>query len=466
MSALKVGFARTNITPMSDIAVCGYFKPRFATGVLDDLEVNACAIEIKEKKVLLISADLCHFSTEVADRIRKEIEKRTGVPYEAIFLSATHTHTSPYIGKCTEGNEDEDGKSFSPEYIDQLVKQYTELFVVKTVDAAIYALADLKSAKMGIGFSKAPGIAFVRRYIMKDGSVRTNPGVNNPDVVRPVGEIDDSVNVIRFDREGGETVVIAHFGCHPDVVGGTMISADWPGFFRRQFEKAVDNTKCIFFNGAQGDINHVNVFPKAGDFNDMFNDFDGVSRGYGHARHMGRVVAAAVLQVYDKVEYIEPDSLDYVQTTVNLPSQMPSDIDDIDVATAHKYVELHEAGKDSEIPYKAMMLTTIVAEALRICRWENGPETIPMYLTALRIGDVALLGIPGEPFNGISKIIKSTPGWKMICPVILTNGSTGYFPMMDSYTEGGYEARSSEFKAGVAELIASECQKLMGEIKA
>ena len=67
--------------------------------------------------------------------------------------------------------------------------------------------------------------------------------------------------------------------------------------------------KAIFFNGAQGDVNHVNVNAKGGDFNDTYHDFDDVDRGYGHARHMGNVVAAAVLQVFDKVNYTDVDSL-------------------------------------------------------------------------------------------------------------------------------------------------------------
>ena len=465
MSNLRAGFARVNITPMTDIAIAGYFKPRFCTGVLDDLEANVLALEKDGVTVLFAAADLCGFKTQAADRFRKAISKATGVPYEAVFLSATHTHTGPYLLFCSEGNEDEEGNKFEPEYIQKLIDEYDAFLEHRLTDAAKFAIADLKDARMGIAVSRAPGIAFVRRYIMKDGSVRTNPGVLNPDVVRPVGEIDDAVNVLRFDREGADTIVLANFGCHPDVVGGNKISADWPGFFRRTFEKTVDNTKCLFFNGAEGDINHVNVFPKGGDFNDMFNDFDGVSRGYGHARHMGRVVAGAVLQVYDKVEYVDVPSLKFGRSVVQIPTQMPSDIDDIDVATAHKYVELHEAGKDSEIPYSAMMLTTIVAEALRICRLEHGPEFIPMELTAVAIGDVVMFGIPGEPFNGIGKGIKAAEGWKMVCPCCLTNGETGYFPMADSYEEGGYEARSSEFKAGVAELIIVEGTGLIGSLR-
>lgn len=465
MSNLKAGFARVNITPMTDIAIAGYFKPRFCTGVLDDLEANVLALEKDGVTVIFAAVDNCGIKTEASDRYRNAMAKAAGVPYEAVFLSATHTHTGPYLVSCSEGNEDEEGNKFDPEYIQQLIDEYGDFLEHRLCDAARFAVEDLKEAKLGIAVSKAPGIAFVRRYIMKDGSVRTNPGVLNPDVVRPVGEIDDAVNVLRFDREGADTIVLANFGCHPDVVGGNKISGDWPGFFRRTFEKTVDNTKCLFFNGAEGDINHVNVFPKGGDFNDMFNDFDGVSRGYGHARHMGRVVAGAVLQVYDKVEYIDVPSLKYVQTTIKLPTQMPSDLDDIDIETAHKYVELHEAGKDAEIPYNAMMLTTIVAEALRMVRFENGPEYIPMYLSAVAIGDVVMFGIPGEPFNGIGKGIKSAEGWKMVCPCCLTDGETGYFPMADSYEEGGYEARSSEFKAGVAELIISEGLKLIETLK-
>ena len=33
---------------------------------------------------------------------------------------------------------------------------------------------------MGFAVGSAPNVAFIRRYIMKNGEIRTNPGVNNP----------------------------------------------------------------------------------------------------------------------------------------------------------------------------------------------------------------------------------------------------------------------------------------------
>ena len=39
----------------------------------------------------------------------------------------------------------------------------------------------------------------------------------------------------------------------------------------------------------------------------------------------------------------------------------------------------------------------------------------------------------------------------MIIPCCNTNGKEDCFPMQDSYDEGGYEARKTNFKAGVGE---------------
>ena len=112
-----------------------------------------------------------------------------------------------------------------------------------------------------------------------------------------------------------------------------------------------------------------------------------------------------------------------------------------------------------------MMLTTVVAEAQRMLRLENGPESFRMELSGVAIGPVVMVGIPGEPFNDIGLGIKDTEGWDVILPCCLTNGYIGYFPTMNAYTEGGYEARSSSFKAGVAERIVGESKKLLTKLK-
>lgn len=457
MNRLKAGFSRVNATPPLGIGVVGYYKPRYADAILDELEITAIALTAGKEKVVLISYDVCYIEEHVNERFRKAIMDATGLSKEAIYIHATHTHNGPFLER------NDDGINFLDANAEENIEEeYCKTICRKMADAAKLALEDLKPARMGWGVGQAPNISFIRRFRMKDGSIRTNPGVNNPDILEPVGTVDERVNVLRFDREGAETIVLVNFGTHPDTVGGSGITTDWPGFVRRTVEKTLDNTKCIFFNGIQGDVNHVNVFPKGGFLNDTFHDFDDVSRGYGHARYMGRVVAGGVLQVFDKVKYVDVDSVRALSRTIQVPSNMPKPED---MPEAYRIDTLHKAGKDDEIPYSGMMLTTVVAEAARMILLEHGPEYFSMELSGIAIGDVVLVGIPAEPFTGVGLDLKDTNDWELVLPTCLTNGCQGYFPMREAYEEGGYEARSSNFAPGVAECVIEEGKALMEALR-
>ena len=447
MNTLKAGFSRINITPMMGIAVQGYFKPRYAEGELDDLYVRALALQCGEAKAVVLSLDHCGVVQALTDEFRKCVADATGISPDAVFISASHTHTGPMLTAALD---------------DPLQKEYFSFACHKIADAAMLALQDLKPARMGWGVGEAPNIAFVRRFRMKDGSVRTNPGVGNPEILHPIGDVDERVSVLRFDQEAGKSLVLIHFSNHPDTVGGSKISADWPGFACKTVEQAIDNTACLFFNGTMGDVNHVNVNPTGGYLNDMFMDFDDVARGYGHTRYMGRVVAAGVLQAYDKVQYVDVDSLRFAQKVIHVPANIPSAEE---LPEALYICKLHEEGRDADLPYTGMVLTTKVSAALRMLRLEHGPEAFSMRLSAIALGPVALAGIPGQPFNATGIQIKDLPGWDLIIPCSQTNGAEGYYPTQDAYDEGGYEAGSSPFKAGVAEFIVSETKQLLDSLK-
>lgn len=443
--AFQVGYAEVNINPPLGIFVHGYYIDRFAKGFLDDLLASAMALRCGEKTVLMIAVDNCLIKTHIADDYRRSIAEATGVAAENIFLCASHTHTGPELG---DGYEDS--------------KQYTAFLGSRLCDAATLALADLKNAKMGFIYGWAPErVAYIRRYKMKDGSTWTCPPINDPNIDHPIGTLDQRVNVLRFDREGGETVVLVNYGVHADTVNGELISSDWPGWMRRTLEKALDGVKCMFFPGAEGDVGSTHVNPTGGDMNDTEISFDNEMKSPGMARFVGRALAGTVLQVYDKAAYVDVDSIDCVCKTLKIPTNMPMPED---LPLAHKYKELHDAGRDDLIPYTAMELTTVVAEALRMCELEHGPEFIELTLTGIRIGNVALVGIPGEPFTDVGVRIKEAEGWDLILPCALTNGYQGYFPMQSAFDEGGYEARTSQYAAGVAERIIAGGKELLEEM--
>ena len=455
MNKLQAGFSKLNINPPMGTPINGYYIHRHVEGFLDDIEVVALALKVEETTIVMLSVDVCLLSDKLCRELRAKIAAATGLPLDAIWLHCTHTHTAPQIADTF----DVAGLEFPEQQ--QLLDEYYQFFSRRLTDAAVLAINDLKSAKMGWAVGNAPKISFVRRFRMKDGSCRTNPGVGNPDILHPIGDVDERVNVLRFDR-AEDSLVLVNFGCHPDTVGGSLVSGDWPGFLRRRLEKSLDNVKCIFFNGAQGDVNHVNVNAKDGDFNDTFHDFDDVDRGYGHARHMGNVVAGAVMQVYDKVNYRDVDSLRFLSHTSSLPSNMPTAEQ---LPLARKYNDLHLAGRDEEIPFKGMELTTVVAEAARMLRLEHGPEFFNLDLYGIAIGDISLVGIPGEPFTSIGRGLKEAENWDLVLPVCLINAYAGYFPSRNAYDEGGYESRSSIYKAGVAEQIVEDGTELLKQLR-
>ncbi len=451
MNKLQVGFSRIDNTPGLGVHLDGYFIERYSEGALDPLYINTVAFSDGEHTAILITIDMLGMDKNSTAKWREAISAKTGVSVNSIYVTSSHSHTAP--------GPIRDGIVYS-----ELSLEFYNMMARRVIDSAVLAIQDLKPARMGYGKGKAENVSFCRRYIMKDGSCRTNPGVGNPDIDHPLKDVDSEVSVLRFDREGAETIVVFNFANHPDVVGGSKFSADWPGAARATIERVFPNVKSAFCNGAQGDINHVNVNPTGGYSNDLFNDFDDVARGYNHAWYIGRVVAAGVMQTYDKVQYVDVESVGSLVKTILIPSNKPTEEE---MPEARHLWQMHEAGRDAELPYTGMMLTTKIADAKRklALYGDNAPDNFEFDLIGLRLGNVAFLGIPGEPFSEVGSQIKLAKNYDFVIPTCLTNGYEGYFPTFDAYKEGGYEAGSSRFKAGVAERIVAGALDVLAELK-
>lgn len=453
MNPLMAGYASVNINPPLGIGMMGYYIPRYARGFLDDLEASALALSLGKETVLLLSVDTCLIFTEDCKAYLEQITTATGIPCSNIFLSATHTHTGPLLAPTDMFEADE-----------TVIKVYADFLGNRLTDLAQLALADRKTAKMGFIQGWAPErIAYIRRYKMKDGTTMTCPPVGDPNIDHPLGELDQRVHVLRFDQENGQSIVLVNYGIHTDTVNGDLISSDFPGWMRRTLDKALDGVKCMFFPGAQGDVGSTHVFPSGGDMNDTEISFDNEMKSPGMARFIGRALAGTVLQVYDKVEYVPVDNMKILHKTLEIPANVPTAEE---LPRAKLYKQLHDEDRDDEIPYTAMELTTVVAEACRMCALEHGPESFQIDLTGLRIGPVALIGIPGEPFTDIGMRIKDTKGWAAIMPCCLVNGSDCcYFPTEAAFSEGGYEARSSRYKSSVAQILVDGSKELLNELE-
>jgi len=458
----RAGFSRADITPPLGVFMPGYYKARHAKSVLDPLQINCVAFCDGRKTALVMQFDTEGLSDYVADRMRDAVVKATGVDRDAILLHASHTHDGGHL------TQSEDFGPSTDNSVEPLSELYRQMATTRAADAAVEAIRDLKPASLSYQRSFARRISFGRRYLMKDGKVRTNPGTNNPDIVKPAGEPpDESVQVLRIDREDGMPICMINFQTHPDVVGGETITADWPGLTRTVFEAAtLGKTHCIVINGTQGDVNHCNVMPRPGELNGLKRDFDDVDRGYQHSWHMANVIAAAALSVWQKCIPLEGGDISYKCAIVKVPAQKAKDTDEKNLAWADMIWKMHADGKDAEISSKygwyGMELTTEVARAGRIRRMATFADFHDLPIYGVAIGkSVAFGAFPGEPFNDIGKAIKKDSPFPLTILSCLTNGSRGYFPFSDAYVGGGYESATSPFGPTVADdLIAGQLKLL------
>lgn len=432
---MKTGFAKRCITPPTGTPISGYYAPRYVKGVLDDLFARAVVFDDGCKQAAVIALDIVGMGQEYFERIKDAVVKKIGIEKDAIFINCSHTHTGPSLG-------DEDTGLISSE-------SYIEFFVETVSDTVVYAKQDLKETKMSTASAQAKNISFVRRFRMKDGSVATNPGVNNPNIDHVLFQPNETVKLLKLEREDGDDIFVVNFGTHADTIGGEFISADYSGVVCSTIEKALPGTKCMFLLGCEGDVNHVNVNPTKGESAITKIDFDGVPRGIKHSQHMGRVIAGAVLSACSITEEVKSDKISYASKIVQLPSNQENDR----IEEATKIDELYMQGRANELPYKEMELTTVVAEAHRIISLKDGPDYFEYNLSAVKVGDFVFAGIGGEVFTAIGNRILELSPYKDTMLCCITNNYGGYVPNKEAYDEGGYEVVSSNFKKGGDDVI-------------
>ena len=428
------GFARLDITPNLGCPLAGASKVRYADGMLDSLELNCVAFSDGETKAVLITADFLYVMENAATEIRNLIAEKCGIPADHVFMQGLHQHTSLRIGcKPQLGNNGYSDKT----YLDMLYRKYCDLVTL--------ALSDLKEAKLLQAEEEAePHISFIRRYRMQDGKCKTNPTKGNPAIVGPIGQADNTVRLLRFVREDAPDIALVNFTCHPDVVGGTKITADWPGFVRRNTEAEL-GVKCILVNGAQGDSNHLNP---------TCMEREG---GYKHAAFMGRVITDTVKKLWDKAQPMETGKIHAKVEMKYIPTNTSG------IEHLEEYIEwnagigkgTHEKPKDFAFACEIWRVSQLPRETL----FQKVPVAI------LAFGKVAFIGFGGEPFAEYAAKAREAGEGLYVVTACLTDGGQGYLPTKDAYDEGGYEASNSRFDSSVAETLQKTAADLLAEYK-
>lgn len=436
MPGLKAGAARSCITPRVGTHMCGYFSDRLSTDVHDDLFAKAIVLENGDTSIALVVCDLIALFKEDIAVLKERAAALTGIPADHIFVSCTHTHTGPASVSALGTPRDE---------------AYMEKSMERAADAVKLAQERLTEAQIGVASASCPGETFNRRWHMKDGTVRMNPGYQNPDMVRPAGPTDPEVLVLALREPGGAPIaLLANYSLH--YVGSahpTAISADYFGYFDRALQRlAGQEFVGIMANGCCGDINNC----------DFSKPRPEMPHPYFQIERVANVLAATAYGAWQGLrdfDYRDDVALGAATETVTFRRRQSTAAE---VAAAKALLKADTPDAAKEIPdaeSKGFGDWIYAREALLV---EEEPVERPTPIMAVRIGDLGIVGMPGEIFVEYGLQIKERSPFAKTMTVELANDYIGYTPTDKALGQGSYEsrlARSAKAAAGTEGAFVS-----------
>ncbi len=397
---MRAGAAYSDITPPIGTSLAGYFRDRFSTAVHDPLLARALVLDDGRQTAAIVCCDLICITREQTLRTREIASKATGIAPEAIMICCTHTHTGP--------------STITSEAV-QINEAYIEEMPGRIAEAIQSAHTNLRPATLRLGEERDSSVAFVRRFRMKGGYEAFNPGVLNPDIIGPAGEVDPQVNLLRVDDESGEPMaLLGNYALHADVKTGDEISADWPGELCRILQGSYGSKPIsLFANGACGNINHIDVTDS------------GPQSGWAKVQQIARVLGGKMLAASEKSRPMESQSVQVSSRILNIPYH----------PLTPELIAMAREVRSKPNPGLFEKLQADIVE-----NYDLEGKAAEVEVQVIRVGDTALVGIPAEYFTEWGKEIKHWSPFTQTFVIELANDCLGYIPTLQAYYRGGYEA--------------------------
>lgn len=382
MHKLFAGYGEKIITPPLGVDLCGYgfYLDRKAERVIDDLKVRALYLADGERSLLLIACDLIGLTVETSDRIRAGLAKASQIPMSNILLACTHTHSGPATQPLPG--------------LGQVDAAYMKNVEVRIAEAAGEAAAGAEPAEFIHASEAIEPIGYNRRKNDFSG-------------------IDPRLRTASF-KTGRGKIRLLNYACHAVVLGPQKgISADWPGAWIKEIEKA--GGRAVFFQGFCGDIDPVTQLNRWG---------QGTAEDL---RFYGDVLKRRLDKAGKYAMREEQTVLAAAEKRIRIPLNIwgKRDIEREAAAFQRKYAQFPGAARFAQ-EWKGEAFAKFKAFHKKPCL-----ENIPVQ--AMAIGPLRILALPGEVFCGLG--LKLQKSFAPFIPVGYANGSIGYIPSRGAYRD-------------------------------
>jgi len=441
-ASLRAGAAAVDISPAIGVSLDGLLQKHGPIKrVVDPLYARCLVLDDGSTRLPIVMVDACLLSGKVIDRAKTLTAKQTGQATDRILIAATHTHMAPRLAGWTDSEIDR-------KYYDQVTGG-----IAKAIGLSIERLAPAK-----IGWDSIDRKQYLnnRRWIMKPGTVGPNPFGERGDRVvmggspaknrdRPAGPVDPAFTVISVRHlDDRPLALLANFGIHYGTNQKGVASADYFGHFAKSVEAALTDGAeypsmvALISNGASADVGS-----RGGDFKRI--------------RQFADALAKDAHQLTQRINHRADVALGMSETQIELGVRKPE-------ANRLTWARNVLSSKSKGPTHR---WTRIFAEeAIHMAKY---PDCMSIKLQALRIGDLAIVGIPGEVFAGTGLALRRDSPLKTTMTISHANDWHGYIPTPEQHELGGMEVwprRASYLEREASTKIRTQLNRMLRSLSA
>ena len=445
---LTAGAARRTINPPLGTRQTGFrLFGNPVQAIESDLTATAVVLADGVTRVVVIGIDLSLVGIDLSLRdrrpgqeLRARVAAALAIPVSHVLLNTSHTHAGVAL------------PDYMPDTPEQMILKgrYRSWLLEALVEAAVEANGRLQPARIGCGWGECT-IGVYRRETREGRDVLGEV---------PDHPIDPSVGVIRVDDlDGNPIATLFRYSCHPVTMGprSAVASADFPGVARRVVETSLGGL-AVFLQGGGGNIN-----PRAGmglevDCRDT-KERVGLELGgealkvaanirtdthAGERRPLGNV-ADILFTPWERVEGAPRTHLAATETTVALDYVDLPSLDDAEgfLTAARRTLDERRAGDAQEWEIRVAEKREDWAQLLVEAAGRERP-TCDLFVQAIRIGEIVLVGLNAEMFFETGLEIRArSPLPATTFALGYANGTIGYLPRAEDYPSGGWDLEAS-----------------------
>ncbi|MGQ9732469.1 MAG: GNAT family N-acetyltransferase [Candidatus Zipacnadales bacterium] len=429
MPGLLAASASVEIPVDLDMPIGGGILPGKCSDQEAPLRATALVM-VAEVPVCIVSLDVLALSRHYADTAAQAIAEHLGIPFANILVTATHTHHAPTT-LTVHAYEAE--VEFCHRTVRAAVSAAEEAF--RKLNAARERPNDCE-VELLFAVGNESTVGHNSRWLMDDDQI-TWCGYDERLMVRPTGPHDPDLPVLAVRRATGAFagVLFCHATHNIGTLRGNVCSPGVFGLAAQELERRY-GAPFLFVPGALGSSHRPDRLPVIKAFTRIVAAVDSTLRVLQPALN-GPVLCLKRPFVCRRRTWDETAQEAAVRRWCERW---------YDKQTATTWTKVFRQMREQMVPLAGQPLET--------------------WLQVLRLGEVAVVGLPGEMFGALGLEIRRRSPFRHTVVVGLANDEIGYIPDRQAYADGGYQTWvgfHSQLEPGTGETMVEAALALLSE---